>query len=439
MDTLLQYEQKKNAIVQQMKQASEIRLEKKTSNLFRSRTGTKTRLDVKSLNQVISIDRKKMICVVEGMTTYETLVNETLKYGVMPVVVPELKSITIGGAATGIGIESSSFKYGLVHETIEEMEILLGNGEVIVCNKNRNKALFFGFPNSYGSVGYALKLKIKVTPVKKYVKIEHTKFTDFKSYFAAVQKSAEEKIDFLDGTIFNEHEMYVTKGTFTDQARSTSNYKYLNIYYRSIQKKKTDYLTTRDYIWRWDPDWFWCSKHFRMQNLFVRILLGKFFLKSTTYWKIMFWNRKYQLTEKFGRKERRESIIQDVEIPIEHCEQFMQFFTKNIGITPVWMCPLQTLDQKRVYPLYAMNPKKLYVNFGFWDTVKTTQPEGYYNKLIEKKVEELHGKKSLYSDVYYSKEKFWQLYNKKAYDQLKRKYDPQRRLKDLYEKVVKKQ
>ena len=36
----------------------------------------------------------------------------------MPAVVPQLKSITLGGAVAGVGIEATSFRYGLVHDTI---------------------------------------------------------------------------------------------------------------------------------------------------------------------------------------------------------------------------------------------------------------------------------------------------------------------------------
>ena len=68
---------------------------------------------------------------VEGMTTYEDFVDETLKHGLMPAVVPQLKTITIGGAVAGMGIEATSFHYGLVHETVLEMEILLASGETV--------------------------------------------------------------------------------------------------------------------------------------------------------------------------------------------------------------------------------------------------------------------------------------------------------------------
>ena len=78
-----------------------------------------------------------MTADVEGMITYEALVDETLRYGLLPAVVPQFKTITVGGAVSGLGIESSSFKYGLVHETVEEMEILTGTGAIVTCSRSR--------------------------------------------------------------------------------------------------------------------------------------------------------------------------------------------------------------------------------------------------------------------------------------------------------------
>jgi len=65
-----------------------------------------------------------------------------------------------------------------------------------------------------------------------------------------------------------------------------------------------------------------------------------------------------------------------------------------------------------------------------------TLPRGHYNRQVERKVMELGGMKSLYSDSYFTPGEFWGLYNREAYDALKRKYDPQGRLADLYRKCV---
>ena len=56
------------------------------------------KLDISDLNEIIYIDTKKCICIAEPGITFEKLVDETLKHGLVPLVVPELKTITIGGA-----------------------------------------------------------------------------------------------------------------------------------------------------------------------------------------------------------------------------------------------------------------------------------------------------------------------------------------------------
>ena len=65
-------------------------------------------------------------------------------------------------------------------------------------------------------------------------------------------------------------------------------------------------------------------------------------------------------------------------------------------------------------------------------------PPGHFNRLIENKVVELGGIKSLYADSYFEEEEFWGLYGRANYEQLKGRYDPKGRLPNLYEKCVNK-
>src|SRR5690349_19964947 len=105
-------------------------LSRKTANLYRTPKKNSGGMDVSEFNQVISVDIDNMLVDVEGMTTYETLVDACLLYNYLPTVVPQLKTITVGGALTGLGIESSSFKYGLMHETVTQFEVLLSDGRI---------------------------------------------------------------------------------------------------------------------------------------------------------------------------------------------------------------------------------------------------------------------------------------------------------------------
>jgi FAD/FMN-containing dehydrogenase len=128
-------------------------------------------------------------------------------------------------------------------------------------------------------------------------------------------------------------------------------------------------------------------------------------------------------------------VIQDVASPIENAIKFFNFFIESIPLRPFWMCPTQSYGDER-FTLFDVEPNKLYINFGFWGVMPSNKEPGFYNRLIEKKVKELGGIKSLYSSVYYSEEEFWSIFNKKKYMQLKEKYDPQHKFLNLYEKII---
>ncbi len=372
----------------------------------------------------------------EGMITYEALTRECLAHGVMPAVVPQLKTITLGGAVAGVGIESSSHRYGLVHDTMLELDVLLGDGRVVTCAPgNEHAELFFGFPNSYGTLGYALRVRARTVPVKPYVHLRHLRFTDFGELRAHLERG---EADFIDGTLFSPGEMYLTLGSFTGDAPRTSDYTYEHIYYRSIARKSEDWLSTHDYIWRWDTDWFWCSKNVLAQNAFLRkFVYGKDRLGSRTYTKIMRWNSRAGITRKLERVIglHSESVIQDVDIPLRNAPAFLEFYAKHIALWPMWICPIG--PQSHTFSLYPVG-REWYVNFGFWDVKRTREAHepGHFNRLIERKVAELGGIKSLYSDSFFSRGEFDARYGGDAYRRLKGRYDPQGAFPQLYDKCV---
>jgi len=423
---------------------SPVRLAKRTSNLFRTRLrNSAPGLDVSGFQHVLHVDPQRRVADVEGMVTYEKLVDATLRYGLMPLVVPQLKTITIGGAVAGMGIESSSFRNGMPHESVLEMDVLTGDGELItVSPANEHSELFFGFPNSYGTLGYALRLRIELEPVKPYVHLRHVRHDDAAAFFEDLERHCGSgEVHFVDGTVFGPDEMYLTLGTFADQALYTSDYTKMEIYYRSIQRRTEDFLTVRDYLWRWDTDWFWCSRAFGVQRPWVRRLIPRRYLRSDTYWKIVDFERRRRVMARLDRRRGRpaqEAVVQDIEVPASRGAEFLEFFHREIPISPVWVCPLRQRDPRQTWPLYVLDPHELYVNFGFWSTVDLApgEADGMHNRLIERTVESLDGRKSLYSTAFYDEDDFWRLYNGEYYRRLKKQYDPHGRLLDLYAKCV---
>ena len=429
-----------------------VRLRKSTSNLFRPRDAQTGGLNVAGLDGVVEIDPQQRTAVVQGMATYETIVDATLAHGLMPYVVPQLKTITLGGAVTGLGIESSSFHLGLPHESVRSMDVLTGAGEIVTATPDGEHAdLFRAFPNSYGSLGYTVALTIDLLPVRPYVRLRHLRFTDLAALVAALDELTAtrthdgEPVDFLDGVVFSREESYLTVGTFVDEAPYVSDYTGQRIYYRSIQARAEDYLSVRDYIWRWDTDWFWCSRALFVQRPAFRRVVPRRLLRSDVYGRIIRWENAHgffaALDARRG-KLPRERVVQDVEVPLDRTQEFLEWFLDEVPIEPIWLCPLQLRDEDhgdRPWSLYPLAPGERYVNVGFWSTVEIAPDaqDGDCNRMIERHVSGLGGHKSLYSDAYYDPDTFWKLYGGDVYPTVKRRYDPAGRLPDLYDKAVK--
>jgi FAD/FMN-containing dehydrogenase len=427
-----------------------VRLAKKTSNLFRARASTSAPgLDVSGLGGVIAVDAETRTADVQGMCTYEHLVDATLPQGLVPLVVPQLKTITLGGAVTGLGIESTSFRSGLPHESVLEMDILTGAGDVVTATPDGEHAdLFHGFPNSYGTLGYATRLRISLEEATPYVALRHVRFHDLESLVATMDDvvrtgaHAGTAVDYLDGVVFSATEAYLTLGTKTSAPGPVSDYTGQQIFYRSIQhdsrEPKVDRLTTHDYLWRWDTDWFWCSRAFGAQDPRIRRLWPRRYRRSSFYWKLIALDHRFDIGDRLeARKGRppRERVVQDVEVPIGRTAEFLHWFLREVPIEPVWLCPVRTHGE---WPLYPLQPGETYVNVGFWSTVprEVGAPPGATNRLIEAEVADVGGHKSLYSDAFYDEDEFWRLYGGETSAALKKRYDPDSRLLDLYSKAV---
>ena len=425
-----------------------VRLAKRTSNLFRTREKVDgSGLDTSGLTNVIQVDPAARTADVAGMCTYDDLVAATLPHGLTPLVVPQLKTITLGGAVTGLGIESASFRNGMPHESVIEMDILTGAGDLVTASRDANEDLYRAFPNSYGTLGYAVRLRIELEPVEPFVALTHVRFDSIADLVAAMNDIVATgaldgvAVDYLDGVVFSADESYLCIGRKTAAPGPVSDYTRQQIYYRSIQHESgvtTDRLTIHDYLWRWDTDWFWCSEAFGAQHPLIRRLWPRRYRGSRSYTKLMRLERRFDIGNRLERlrgRPPRERVIQDIEVPIGRCAEFVDWFLANVPIEPIWLCPVRLRDGEG-WPLYPLRPGETYVNAGFWSTVPVGSTEGEANRSIERTVTDLDGHKSLYSDAFDAPDEFDRLYGGETYRAVKRRYDPDSRLLDLYSKAV---
>ena len=153
-----------------------------------------------------------------------------------------------------------------------------------------------------------------------------------------------------------------------------------------------------------------------------------------------------RLDRRAGRPQR-ERVIQDVEIPVDRLPEFLERFDDEVGMRPVWLCPLRLRDTgatgastrgERPWPTYPLKAGVTYVNVGFWGTVHVgpEAPQAPRNRAVEAMVSDLGGHKSLYSEAFYDRDTFDLLYDGPHLAAVKARYDPGDRLNTLYDKAV---
>lgn len=431
-----------------LKKNKNISLKPKTATHFFRKRVKQNPLDLRNFNQVIKVNTKEQYVETEGLATFFDISNETLKKGYMPAVVPEMRNITIGGTISGLGVEATSFKYGLVHENVFEIDVLTGEGKVITVSPKQNIDLFYALPNALGTLGYVLKCKMKIIPVKPFVQVTFERFTNAKALFNKMKNTClQSDTDFIEGVIFSPNHCVLLIGRFIESASSDTIFfdVYKKPWYRYIEDKKINnvYLTIKDFLWRWDADCFWGTNQsgligWAFSNSFFRKTLLRGLLRSDRLLRIGHFKR-FSTVGKIIEtlfEGRKEQLIQDLLLDITFCADFFDWYKNRIGIYPIWLCPVKT-PKANLYPLYKKYGDFV-VDFGFYasKSLKKTMPDNYYNRLIENKVKEFKGVKALYSTSFYSPDEFWEAYDKGKYFNLKTKYDPDSVFPKLYEKVA---
>ncbi len=91
---------------------------------------------------------------------------------------------------------------------------------------------------------------------------------------------------------------------------------------------------------------------------------------------------------------------------------------------------------RQVWP--ELRPVKIHINVGIWGNARTKSFESFkaLNREVEDEIVRQNGRKTLYEHSYYPKEKFWQIYDKKHYDAIRRKYAATVLFEDMYDKVT---
>ncbi|HNS99558.1 MAG TPA: FAD-binding oxidoreductase [Polyangiaceae bacterium] len=387
---------------------------------------TDEKIDLLDLDEIIEVDVKRRICIAEPGVPFCKIVEKTLPLGLVPIVVPELKTITVGGAVAGCSIESMSFQYGGFHDTCVEYEIITAQGDTLVCTPDNEHSLVFQMMHgSFGTVGILSRLVFKLIEAKPYVHLRHEKHATIDSYLASIKRHFElQDVAFMDGIIHSNTQLSLCVGDFVDEAPYTNRYDWLKIYYKSTAERIEDYFETPYYFYRYDQG----VTNVHPKSFLGRLLIGKF-LGSSEVLRIAEKARWLLLDDK------RPDVTVDTFLPFSRLKEFLQWYEKDCGHYPLWCVPY-----RRVHD-YEWLTDEFWKGFGDELMVDIAvygmrqRGDTNYYRLLETKLQELNGVKTLISYNYYPEEEFWSIFHRKNFETVKAKTDPNNIFRNLYEKT----
>lgn len=144
------------------------------------------------MNHILSISPETKFAVVEPNVPLDDLLSASLKHGLMPPVVMEFPGITVGGGFSGASGESSSWKEGLFDCCVEEVEMILGNGEIVrAITGGENSDLFDAARCSLGTLGVVALLVVRMREANNNVVVQYERNKSVKETIARIEELCE--------------------------------------------------------------------------------------------------------------------------------------------------------------------------------------------------------------------------------------------------------
>ncbi|HZN93426.1 MAG TPA: FAD-binding oxidoreductase, partial [Myxococcales bacterium] len=303
---------------------------------------------------------------------------------------------------------------------------ITARGEVLTCTpENGNRLIFEMMHGTFGTLGVLSRLTFRLLPASRFVKVTYEKYATLAEYLEAIRRRFEaQDADFVDGIIHSPEEHVLSVGHFTDDAPYAHRYDWMRIYPDSTRQRAEDYLATPDYFFRYDHG----VTNVRPRSLLGRLLFGKLMGSSQVLRAATALPRLLRLFP--------PPVTVDVFVPFWRAAEFMDWYRGAIGHFPLWCVPY------RVRRPYAWLSDRFVAGLKgdglFLDlAVYGMRPEPGTNpyRLLEEKLHEVGGVKTLISCNYYSEDEFWATWNRPNYEAAKAVVDPDNVFRGLYEKM----
>ena len=127
----------------------------------------------------------KLIIEVQAGASWKSVFNHCLAQGLMPPTYADWLDLTVGGPLSTGGVGQCTFKKGMQIDNIECLEVITGQGQVLICNNQENKDLFDLARGGLGQYGIISRAWIHLEKAPEKVFVYKLLYTDLKEFLNA--------------------------------------------------------------------------------------------------------------------------------------------------------------------------------------------------------------------------------------------------------------
>ncbi|HZT68333.1 MAG TPA: FAD-binding protein, partial [Terriglobia bacterium] len=119
-------------------------------------------LDMTSLNAVMQVNPGKGTVVCQTGLKWRDLVQHLAPERVSPPVLTNNLDVTIGGTLSTAGLGVASWRHGTQADNCLELEVVTGEGEIVLCSPRQNEDLFNAVRAGMGQFGVMTAATLKI-------------------------------------------------------------------------------------------------------------------------------------------------------------------------------------------------------------------------------------------------------------------------------------
>jgi len=123
-------------------------------------------LRMPSMGRILGVDPEGRWVDVEGGAVWRDVVRHLAPRGLVPPVLTNNLSVTVGGTLAVAGIGVASFRFGTQGDQVLEMDVVTGAGEVVTCARDREPELFWSSLAGLGQVGIIARARLALRRAK---------------------------------------------------------------------------------------------------------------------------------------------------------------------------------------------------------------------------------------------------------------------------------